>query len=159
MDRETPLPRRRLRTWLRLLRVTRGTENRLREYLRLRHDTTLPRFDVMAALHREKDGLKMSELSGVLRVSNGNVTGIVDRLVGEGLIMRIPVENDRRAMIVRLTDKGCSCFEELAEIHEGWVNGLLGDISTPEAKQLNESLRKIDAHFDFQEETANAKTG
>jgi hypothetical protein len=42
--------------WVRLLRVTRRTEGELREYLRLKHDTTLPRFDVMAALFRRGEG-------------------------------------------------------------------------------------------------------
>ena len=52
----------------------------------------------------------MSELSGVLKVSNGNVTGIVDRLVDDGHVVRVPVEGDRRAMIVRLTRKGTRAF-------------------------------------------------
>ena len=68
----------RLRVWLRILKVSRMIERELRERLRVEFDTTLPRFDVMAALHRAEEGLNMSELSGVLRVSNGNVTGIVD---------------------------------------------------------------------------------
>jgi DNA-binding MarR family transcriptional regulator len=54
----------------------------------------------MAALYRAEAGLKMSELSSVLRVSNGNVTGIVDRLVEDGAIIRVPVDNDRRATTV-----------------------------------------------------------
>jgi DNA-binding MarR family transcriptional regulator len=94
----------RLRVWLRILKVSRIIERELRERLRVEFDTTLPRFDVMAALHRTDEGLNMSELSGVLRVSNGNVTGIVDRLVADGLIVRVPVVGDRRAM-TRAADK------------------------------------------------------
>jgi hypothetical protein len=40
--------KRRLKMWIRLLGATRAAENELREYLRLKHETTLPRFDVMA---------------------------------------------------------------------------------------------------------------
>ena len=47
------LSKRRLKTWIRLLGVTRGAENHLRDYLRRAHATTLPRFDVMAALWRK----------------------------------------------------------------------------------------------------------
>lgn len=36
------LSKRRLKLWIRLLGVTRATENRLRDYLRREHDTTLP---------------------------------------------------------------------------------------------------------------------
>ncbi|MGR3568906.1 MAG: MarR family winged helix-turn-helix transcriptional regulator, partial [Pseudooceanicola nanhaiensis] len=92
--------------WLRMLKSTRRVEAALRERLRRDFATTLPRFDVMAALARYEDGLKMSALSGVLRVSNGNVTGIVDRLAEEGLVVRVQVPGDRRASLVRLTRKG-----------------------------------------------------
>ena len=90
----------RVRLWLRLLKVVRGIENDLRDKLRRDHNTTLPRFDVMSALSRHPEGLKMSQISGVLRVSNGNVTGIADRLSDEGLVERIPVPGDRRATLL-----------------------------------------------------------
>ena len=96
----------RLRLWLRLLRVTREIEASLREDLRINFQTTLPRFDVMAALNRHRDGLKMSQLSAFLKVSNGNVTGIVDRLVEDRQALRVPVPGDRRAMKVQLTPDG-----------------------------------------------------
>ncbi|MEI2384426.1 MarR family transcriptional regulator [Breoghania sp. JC706] len=126
----------RLRLWLRILKVSRFVEAELRERLRVEFDSTLPRFDVLAALYRNDKGLRMSELSGVLRVSNGNVTGIVDRLVKDGLIVRVPVEGDRRAMIVRLTNRGRESFAELAAVHEAWVDELLGAIDPDEADHL-----------------------
>ncbi|TIS81978.1 MAG: MarR family transcriptional regulator, partial [Mesorhizobium sp.] len=73
----------RLRLWIRLLRASRTIEAELRERLKKEFDTTLPRFDVMAALYRAPEGMLMSDLSRFLLVSNGNVTGIVDRLVSE----------------------------------------------------------------------------
>ena len=73
--------RERLRLWIRLLRAARIVEGELRERLKREFDSTLPRFDVMSALYRERDGMLMSDLSRYLLVSNGNVTGIVDRLV------------------------------------------------------------------------------
>ena len=138
----------RLRVWLRILKVSRIIERELRERLRVEFDTTLPRFDVMAALHRADEGLNMSELSGVLRVSNGNVTGIVDRLVADGLIVRVPVVGDRRAMIVRLTRKGRTHFSELAEAHEGWVSGMLRSVDTLEAEKLIAHLGAIGRRLD-----------
>lgn len=130
----------RLRLWLRLLKVQRGVEGRLRERLREGHDTTLPRFDVLSALHRAPDGLRMSGLSGVLRVSNGNVTGIVDRLVGDGLVERRSVEGDRRAMVVRLTDEGRAAFEDMAGAHEAWIDELLGGVTAEEAEAMSARL-------------------
>ena len=102
----------RLRLWLRFLKASSTIEATLRENLRQEFATTLPRFDVMAALSRYDEGLKMSQLSEVLRVSNGNVTGIVDRLSNDGFLVRVPVPGDRRASLVRLTKRGQEEFQK-----------------------------------------------
>jgi len=133
----------RLRLWLRVLKATRSVETAVRENLRQEFATTLPRFDVMAALYRDEAGLKMSELSSVLRVSNGNVTGIVDRLVDDGILVRIPVDNDRRATTVRLTTAGREQFEAMAASHESWIDSLLDGIEADEVPHLSEQLECI----------------
>ena len=51
----------------------------MRERMRTVFDTTLPRFDVLAMLHKSGEGLTMSALSKALMVSNGKVTGLLDR--------------------------------------------------------------------------------
>ena len=135
-----PASKNRLRLWLRLLKTTRIIEARLRENLRLQFATTLPRFDVLAALARYDKGLKMSHLSDVLRVSNGNVTGIVDRLLKDGLVVRVPIKGDRRALLVRLTGKGSEEFKVQAEAHESWVNDMLGEISATETSEFSDRL-------------------
>jgi DNA-binding MarR family transcriptional regulator len=135
-----PASKERLRLWLRLLKTTRGIETKLRENLRAEFASTLPRFDVLAALSRYETGLKMSQLSGVLRVSNGNVTGIVDRLVQDGLVIRVPVQGDRRAWLVRLTTKGRQEFQQQATAHEAWIDDMLSAFSTQEATQIGERL-------------------
>ena len=137
------LSKQRLRLWLRLLRATRFVESELRERLRRDFDATLPRFDVLAALYRCQDGMTMTELSRFLMVSNGNVTGIVDRLVQEGLVVRIPDKNDRRATFVRLTPKGVAAFTEMAGAHEGWVDGLLAEIDAEETAELISLLSRF----------------
>lgn len=133
----------RLRLWLKLLKATKHVEGELRENLRAAYDTTLPRFDVMAALYRAEPGLKMSELSSVLRVSNGNVTGIVDRLVDDGVIVRVPVDHDRRATTVRLTKAGREQFAGMAARHEAWINGMLGGIDIGEIRAMTDQLERI----------------
>ena len=141
----------RLRLWLKLLKATKHVEAELRENLRTSFDTTLPRFDVMAALYRDEAGLKMSQLSSVLRVSNGNVTGIVDRLVDDGMLVRIPVDNDRRATTVRLTKAGRDQFARMAASHEAWIDTLLGGIDVSEVRHLSDQLEHI-AHKSTKEE-------
>jgi len=133
----------RLRLWLKLLKATKHVEAELRENFRTVFDTTLPRFDVMAALYRAEPGLKMSELSSVLRVSNGNVTGIVDRLVDDGILVRIPVDNDRRATTVRLTKAGREQFALMAARHETWIDTLLEDVDVSEVQHLSDQLECV----------------
>ena len=135
----------RLRLWLRLLKASRAIEAELRENLRVEFASTLPRFDVMAALSRYQDGLKMSQLSGVLRVSNGNVTGIVDRLADDGLLVRVPVPGDRRASLVRLTQRGHQEFARQAAAHEAWINEMLGDFSAAEAGDIANRLDVLES--------------
>jgi DNA-binding MarR family transcriptional regulator len=133
---DAPLDTLRLRAWLRLLRLTRRVAGELRERLRAEFDTTLPQFDVMAALHRTPEGLKMSALSDALIVSNGNVTGIVERLVEQGLVARAPSASDRRIIVVRLTPEGREAFAGMAERHRAWVSEALGGVGAEDAERL-----------------------
>lgn len=133
----------RLRLWLKVLKATKAVESNVRENLRREFATTLPRFDVMAALVQHEKGLKMSELSGVLKVSNGNVTGIVERLVEDGHVQREKVEGDRRANLVRLTPAGRAEFARQAEAHEGWINAAFDGLTADEAQAIAESLDAV----------------
>jgi len=133
----------RLRLWVRLLRTTRLVESETRERFKTQFDMTLPRFDVMAALYRNPDGMLMSEISRFLLVSNGNVTGIVDRLVQDGFVVRAQRNGDRRTSFVRLTAKGHAAFTEMAAAHESWINELLGGVSARDAEQLSAKLRSF----------------
>ncbi len=138
----------RLRLWLRLLKAQRSIESALRDRLRAEFGSTLPRFDVLAALDRSKDGLRMSELSSVLKVSNGNVTGIIERLVEDGQVERIPVPGDRRAMQVRLTEKGRKNFAIMAAAHESWVSELLTPFERTEAEALCSAFETLNNRLD-----------
>lgn len=137
-----PISKQRLRLWLRLLRANRLIEGQLRDRLR-DHGSTLPRFDVLATLDRHEDGLRMSELSAYLKVSNGNVTGIIERLTQEGLVERAAVEGDRRAMRVHLTKEGRLRFAAMAAEHEEWIDTLLDVYSEAELDQLITLLDRI----------------
>ncbi|APH72014.1 MarR family winged helix-turn-helix transcriptional regulator [Aquibium oceanicum] len=143
-----PASKERLRLWIRLLRASRIVENELRERLKREFDTTLPRFDVMAALNRAPDGMLMSDLSRFLLVSNGNVTGIVDRLVNDGFVARARREGDRRTSIVRLTPRGQEVFREMAAVHEGWIGELLGDVSEGDARRLASMLKTFRSNWE-----------
>src|SRR5882757_5829029 len=95
-----------IRLWLRLLTCTTLIEGEVRSRLRERFDVTLPRFDLMAQLDKVPDGMTLSDVSKRMMVSNGNVTGLVERLVESGHVDRRTSESDRRVQVIRLTKGG-----------------------------------------------------
>lgn len=132
-----------LRLWLRLLTCTQLIEKQVRAQLREQFETTLPRFDLMAQLEREPEGMRMNELSRRLMVTGGSVTGITDQLVAEGLVERAEVEGDRRAYRVRLTPKGRDEFHHMAQAHEGWILQAFAGLSEKDVAQLHSLLGKV----------------
>ncbi len=134
--RAEPVSKARLRLWLKLLKASSLIKDEVRRRLRAECNWTLPRFDVMAALARTPEGLKMSEISKQLRVTNGNVTVVVDKLVEEDLAVRVAVPGDRRANLVRLTSRGQEVFAEHAAAHEAWVNDLLGGLNADDVEGM-----------------------
>lgn len=139
----TPLSKKRLKLWIRLLALTRGTERQLREYLRLEHNTTLPRFDVMAALWHRPKGLTMTEISRRLLVSGGNTTVVVNGLEKEGLVRRMPSPKDSRIVYVALTEKGQAEFEHIAAGHEAELDKLLGVFGEAEVDAIANLLNRV----------------
>ncbi|MEO9614545.1 MAG: MarR family transcriptional regulator [Nitratireductor sp.] len=138
----------RLLLWIRLLRASRMIESELRERLKRDFNSTLPRFDVMAALFRAPEGMLMSDLSRFLLVSNGNVTGIVDRLVSDGFVSRARRDGDRRTSIVTLTEQGRDEFQRMARVHEDWIGDLLGDVDEADAKRLSTMLKSFRSNWE-----------
>jgi DNA-binding MarR family transcriptional regulator len=129
-----------LRLWIRLLGASRNIEAVLRSRLRAAFGATLPQFDVMAALARKPVGMTMTELSRYLMVSNGNVTGIIDRLVADGFVVRLANAQDRRATVVRLTRRGSQAFRVMAEAHEVWVNEVLAGLDRDRCETMIDLL-------------------
>ncbi len=136
-----------LKLWLRLLACTTRVESTIRNRLRSEFGTTLPRFDLLAQLERESAGLTMGELSARMMVTGGNVTGIVDQLEAEGLVVRNEHPGDRRAYRVQLTAAGRRQFRRMAAVHEGWVVELLDGWSPAQKAQVHELLATLKRHL------------
>ena len=132
-----------LKLWLRLLTCSSLVENNIRESLRREFNTTLPRFDFMAQLQREPDGLVMGSLSKRMMVSGGNVSGIATQLVKDGLISRDSLKNDRRTFVVKLTAKGLKTFNKMAARHEEWVIETFGPLGNDNIEQLTKLLGEL----------------
>jgi DNA-binding MarR family transcriptional regulator len=115
-----------LRLWLRLLTCTTLIEGEVRSRLRARFDVTLPRFDLMKRM----------------MVSNGNVTGLVERLVLSGHLDRRTSVTDRRVQMIRLTKIGRAEFRRMAAEHETWIADMFSDLTPKEVRELMRLLAK-----------------
>jgi DNA-binding MarR family transcriptional regulator len=132
-----------LKLWLRLLTCTNLVESTLRARLRDNYGSTLPRFDLLAQLDRHPEKLTMGELSSLMMVSGGNVTGLVRQLETEGLVSRSSRPNDRRTYQVGLTARGKKHFDKMAVQHEAWVVELFGQMEHDAQEDLMQSLRVL----------------
>jgi DNA-binding MarR family transcriptional regulator len=134
-----------LRLWLRLLTCTTLIENEVRRRLRESFSITLPRFDLLAQLDRAPNGMTLGELSQRMMVSNGNITGLVDRLAEQGLILRRPSQTDRRVHIVSLTPEGQKFFRTMARVNAKWVGDIFAGLSADDIEALMALLAKTKA--------------
>jgi DNA-binding MarR family transcriptional regulator len=132
-----------LRLWLRLFTCNMLVEGEVRGRLRERFDVTLPRFDLMAQLERSPEGLTLGELSRRLMVSNGNITGLVQRLVDSGHLSRVPHPTDRRVSYVRMTGAGHDAFAEMAAEHAAWIADLFADMPASDQRTLLRLLGQL----------------
>jgi DNA-binding MarR family transcriptional regulator len=150
-DRETALTkddRLDLRVWFRLLTCATLIEREVRQGLRDEFGITLPRFDLLSQLDRAEDGLTMGELSRRLMVTNGNITGLIDRLVEEGLVGRQRSPSDRRAHVVRLTEAGKAAFDAMIPKHQIFIAERFDGLARGELAELHRLLGKLKASFE-----------
>ena len=134
-----------LRLWLRMLTCTTMIEGEVRRRLREHFDTTLPRFDMLAQLDKAPGDMTLGELSQRMMVTNGNVTGLVDRLVAEGLIARRASPRDRRVQIVTLTAAGRRSFRTMARANGDWISEVFADLDADDIEALMRLLAKTKA--------------
>jgi DNA-binding MarR family transcriptional regulator len=131
-----------LRLWLRLLTCTTLIEGEVRSRLRERFDVTLPRFDLMAQLDKVPEGMTLSDVSKRMMVSNGNVTGLVERLVESGHLDRRTSDTDRRVQVIRLTKAGRAEFRKMAAEHESWIADIFSELTPKDVRELMRLLAK-----------------
>lgn len=151
-----------LRTWLRLLTCANMIEGEVRAKLRTEFDITIARFDLLAQLDRAEPtngGLTMGELSRRLMVTNGNITSLIDRLVGEGLVIRRADPDDRRAQIIELTPGGRHAFAKMSNAHAGWIAGLFDGVDRKNLEALYRNLARLKTSLNADNETDSNMEG
>lgn len=100
---------------------------RLTKEIAARHGLTGPQLTVVKMLEALGD-LPLSRLSEKIRAQNSTVTGIVDRMEREGLVVRTRSVSDRRVVHIQLTDKG---------------QGLAGEVKVEPMVVLHEALEVL----------------
>ena len=129
--------------WLRLMKCHNLIFRELRKHVEKDDLITLPQFDVLVQLSRQSGGLSFVDLSRRLLVTSGNLTGIVDRLEREGLVVREQDGSDRRVVRIRLTPKGKDVIETMIPEHVKQIENIFAGLSTKDLIQLREVLGKL----------------
>jgi DNA-binding MarR family transcriptional regulator len=134
-----------LRTWLRLLTCVNMIEATVRARLHAQFGTTLPRFDVLAALDAAGGDLTMGALSARLMVTSGNVTGLINGMEKDDLVVRRPHPADGRSTLIGMTDTGRTLFARMAPAHASWIEQTMAGLDRAEAAQLWQALGHLKA--------------
>ena len=101
-------------------------------------------WNVLVALHNTDERvLEPCQLAHRLLISRPSVTGLLDTLQTKGLIERMPHADDRRRVLVRLTDEGLAILEGHFGTHYAEMNGLLSDLDDDEKATLVALLRRV----------------
>lgn len=128
---ETVSDQRNLETqvWHAILEVHGAVFARLNRAMGREFGITLAKFDVLAQLFRHPEGITQGKLSRHLKVTSGNVTGLVRRLSGEGLVTRCMSPEDRRAFVVQLTVRGRETYLGARALHDTLLEEWFRDIA------------------------------
>ena len=129
--------------WLSLLGCAALIRQQINRNLRQEFAISIARFELLAQLEHEPDGLKMSEISERMMVSNGNVTALTDQLVADGLVMRHAIPGDRRAHAIRLTAAGREQYAAIACRHRGWMSEMFDGLGHAERASLHTLLGRL----------------
>ncbi len=124
--------------WLRLVKCYNLAMRAVRN--RLKGELTLPQFDVLTQLSRNDEGLNFSQLSELLLVTAGNLTGIIERMVKQGLVAKQVNPEDRREVFLKLTPQGRELCDKLIPQHEQEVLTMLSDLPEASIDSLKQQL-------------------
>ena len=104
-------------------------------------------YDVLIHLEETPDGLRMKDLAERILYSKSGFTNVVDRMETEGLVKRVRPENDRRSILVVLTDTGREKMEEARRGHRKAVDEHFSrHLADSDIKALMRAFEKLTVH-------------
>jgi len=126
-------------TWLYMVRVVAKIERRLETHLE-QYGLTPPQFEVLSQLQRTPH-IVQQQLADRLRMSKGNLVGILHRLEQAGFVLRQIHPEDGRAYLVCLTERGATLISQVLPEHEALILQCLNRLSPQKREQLHDVLR------------------
>jgi DNA-binding MarR family transcriptional regulator len=115
-----------------------------------RHEITQGRFGVLMALMSNRNpaaansrALSPAELADHTGVTRATITGLVDTLERDGLVLRTPDPEDRRMLSVALTDRGEKLLRTILPPHFRQMAWLMEPLSEGDRKTLVRLLTKV----------------
>lgn len=139
-----------VRLWLQLMKCTKTIETHIGGRFRRAHSQSLARFDVLSQLYRfGGDWMTIGQLADLMMASGGNITGLLDRMENENLLIRRASPTDRRSNQVKMTVEGRKLFHKLKGDHEKWMNEILADIDPEDEARLIDLLIDVRRAFEL----------
>ena len=130
-----------LDTWVKLARASSSFNKKSLENIRS-FGLTQPQFGVIEALGH-LGPMKIGVLCNKMLVSGGNMTLVLDNLEKIELIERVHSREDRRAILIQLTEKGHSLFTKVFSNHAEFIYSLMAVLTEKEQKELGKLLKKL----------------
>src|SRR5690349_9947492 len=115
----------------------------------LERDAGIPMrwYDALVQLEETPHGLRMNELAERILYSKSGFTRVVDRMEEAGLVQRVRPENDRRSILVVLTDEGRAMLERARRSHRHSIEQHFArHLSDTDVRTLTRNLEKLSAH-------------
>jgi DNA-binding MarR family transcriptional regulator len=104
-------------------------------------------YDALVHLEETPDGLRMNELAERILYSKSGLTRVVDRMEEAGLVRRVRPENDRRSILVVLTDEGRNTMEQARRHHRHAIEQHFSrHLADTDIKALTRAFEKVSAH-------------
>jgi DNA-binding MarR family transcriptional regulator len=121
------------------------TQVKLHERLLLAAGVRLDRAGahVLYKLYTQGSSLRVTELAEQLGVDAPTVTRKIQQLEREGLVIRHPDPDDRRATRLSLSPSGRKTIERVRKARRAWLEGLLGDWETKDLDTFAELLGRF----------------
>ncbi len=130
-----------LKLWIELIRCSNQLERTIDKKFRQHHGQNISRFDVLSQLARHQEtGLTVTELGLQLIAVQGNITGLVNRMINDQLIIKTVKAEDKRSFVVTISSKGLALFKEMADNHAHWIAEVFDSMKTTRLQEITQML-------------------